>query len=79
MESLFQKNKTTNRFSSSAELHSWVFLKQISSGLVQPEKDRKRRAQYFLFETFFFSILPTRKLVSQEFARTEHVSLENHD
>jgi hypothetical protein len=54
MESLFQKNKRTNRFSSSAELHSWIFLKQISSvKFSQRKRPIKRRAQYVCSRPFF--------------------------
>ena len=48
-------------------------------GLVQPEKKTGNGVHSMFVRDLFFSILPTRKLVSQEFARTEHVSLENHN
>ena len=48
-------------------------------GLVQPEKKTGNGVHSIFVRDFSFSILPTRKLVSQEFARTEHVPLENHD
>ena len=48
-------------------------------GLVQPEKKTGNGVHSMFVRDFFFSILPISKLVSQEFARTEHVSLENHD
>ena len=48
-------------------------------GLVQPEKKTGNGVHSMFVRDLSFSILPTRKLVSQEFARTEHVPLENHD
>ena len=48
-------------------------------GLVQPEKKTGNGVHSMFVRDLFFSILPTRKLVSQEFVRTEHVSLENHN
>ena len=48
-------------------------------GLVQPEKKIGNGVHNIFVRDLSFSILPTRKLVSQEFARTEHVPLENHD
>ena len=48
-------------------------------GLVQPEKKTGNGVHSMSVRDLSFSILPTRKLVSQESARTEHVSLENHN
>ena len=48
-------------------------------GLVQPEKKIGNGVHNIFVRDLSFSILPARKLVSQEFARTEHVSLENHN
>ena len=48
-------------------------------GLIQPEKKIGNGVHNIFVRDLSFSILPTRKLVSQEFARTEHVSLENHN
>ena len=48
-------------------------------GLVQPEKKIGNGVHNIFVRDLSFSILPTRKLVSQEFARTEHVPLENHN
>ena len=48
-------------------------------GLVQPEKKIGNGVHNIFVRDLSFSILPTRKLVSQESARTEHVSLENHN
>ena len=45
-------------------------------GLVQPEKKIGNSVHNIFVRDLSFSILPTRKLVSQEFARTEHVSLK---
>ena len=48
-------------------------------GLILPEKKIGNGVHSMFVRDLFFSILPTRKLVSQEFARTEHVPLENHN
>ena len=48
-------------------------------GLVQPEKKIGNGVHNIFVRDLSFSILPTRKLVSQEFARAEHVPLENHN
>ena len=48
-------------------------------GLVQPEKKIGNGVHNIFVRDLSFSILPTRTLVSQEFARTEHVSLENNN
>ena len=48
-------------------------------GLVQLERKTGNGVHSMFVRDLSFSILPTRKLVSQEFARTEHVPLENHD
>ena len=48
-------------------------------GLVQPEKKTGNGVHSMFVRDLSFSILPERKLVSQEFALTEHVSLENHN
>ena len=48
-------------------------------GLVQPKKKTGNGVHSMFVRDLSFPILPTRKLVSQEFARTEHVSLENHN
>tara|TARA_B100000242_G_scaffold134463_1_gene95601 strand:+ start:23 stop:196 length:174 start_codon:yes stop_codon:yes gene_type:complete len=47
--------------------------------LIQPEKKIGNGVHSMFVRNLFSSILPIRKLVSQEFARTEHVSLENHN
>ena len=48
-------------------------------GLIQPEKKIGHGVHNMFVRDLSFSILPERKLVSQEFALTEHVSLENHN
>ena len=48
-------------------------------GLVQPEKKTGNGVHSMFVRDLSCSILPTRKLVSQEFARTEHVPSENHN
>ncbi|MEY3046535.1 MAG: hypothetical protein RL242_3377 [Pseudomonadota bacterium] len=48
-------------------------------GLVQLERKTGNGVHSMFVRDLSFSILPIRKLVSQEFARTEHVSLENHN
>ena len=48
-------------------------------GLVQPEKKIGNGVHNIFVRDLSSSIFPIRKLVSQEFARTEHVSLENHN
>ena len=48
-------------------------------GLVQPEEKTGNGVHSMFVRDLSFSILPTRKLVSQEFARAEHVPLENHN
>ncbi len=45
-------------------------------GLVQPEKKIGNGMHNIFVRDLSFSILPARKLVSQEFARTEHASLK---
>ena len=48
-------------------------------GLIQPEKKIGNGVHNIFVRDLSFSILPKRKLISQEFARTEHVSLENNN
>ena len=48
-------------------------------GLIQPEKKIGNGVHNIFVRDLSFSILPERKLVSQEFALTEHVSSENYN
>ena len=48
-------------------------------GLIQQQKEIGYGVHNMFVRDLSFSILPERKLVSQEFALTEHVSLENHN
>jgi len=48
-------------------------------GLVQPEKKTGNGVHSMFVRDLSFSILPTRKLVSQEFARAERVLLGNYN
>ena len=48
-------------------------------GLIRTEKKIGNGVHNIFVRDLSFSILPKRKLISQEFARTEHVSLENNN